>query len=58
MTPYMRPCLPVLLCALTAIFGCTPKSIDLGSGGDSSTKIPSGKDTVTVFLTGNLLGTL
>ncbi|MCD6395824.1 MAG: hypothetical protein J7M40_20255, partial [Planctomycetes bacterium] len=58
MTPYMRPCLPVLLCALTAIFGCTPKTIDLDSGGASSTRIPSGQDTVKVFFTGNLLGTL
>ncbi|MEE9365681.1 MAG: cytochrome c family protein [Dehalococcoidales bacterium] len=54
----MRPLLLVLLCALIAICGCTPKSIDLGSGGASSPKIPSGKDTITVFLTGNLLGTL
>ncbi len=58
MTPHTRPLLLVLLCALIAICGCTPKSIDLGSGGASSPKIPSGKDTVTVFLTGNLLGTL
>ncbi|RKY08257.1 MAG: hypothetical protein DRP66_04985, partial [Planctomycetota bacterium] len=58
MTSRTRPLLPVLLCALIAICGCTPKSIDIGSGDASSAKIPSGKDTITVFLTGNLLGTL
>ncbi len=58
MTPRTRPLLLVSLCAFIVICGCTPKSIDLGSGGASSAKIPSGKDTITVFLTGNLLSTL
>ena len=56
--PHTRPLLLVLLCALITICGCRPKSIDLGSGGSSPAKIPSEKDAVTVFLTGNLLGTL
>lgn len=58
MTSRTRSLLQVLLCTILAICGCTPKSIDLDSGGASSAKIPSGKDTITVFLTGNLLSTL
>ena len=54
----MRLLLEVVLCALVAAWGCTPRPTHHGLTGDSRSQIPSGENTVTVFLTGNLLSTL
>lgn len=58
MRPGIRLLFEVLLCAVIAVSGCTPRRTHHGLTGDSRSQIPSGKNTVTVFLTGNLLGTL
>jgi len=58
MRPAKRLLFEVLLCGVIAAWGCTPRPTHRGLTGDSHSRIPSGENTVTVFLTGNLLGTL